>query len=149
MSLLLNQTARIRSMALPSNSALYEFHGERKVLRRVRGAWKKGNYTPLEMTLKELAKFAPKVFKIVNAMAKNRSVVSFQVVVPSQKLSPRKKGPTVSKKPTNTKGTIVKKGTAKPSKPVAAKPSKKPVAAKPSKPVASKQAKPKSKKKKA
>ena len=76
------------------------------------------------MTLKELAKFAPKVYKIVNAMAKNRSVVSFQVVVPSQKLPSRKKGTGVVKKPTAAKGAVVNKGTAKPSKPVAAKKAK-------------------------
>ncbi len=123
-SLELKQSRRAKLMALPKNSALYEFQGERKVLRRVRGAWRKGHYTPLEMTLKELAKFAPKVRDIVNAMAKNRSIVSFQVVVPSQKLPPRKERTIEVTKRATTKGTIAKKEISKASKPVAAKQAK-------------------------
>ncbi len=80
------------TQALPKNTALYRFVRSRKVVRRVRGAWAKGYYTPLEMTLKELAKFAPKVYKIVKVISKNRAVDSFQVLIPAQKLPRKKKG---------------------------------------------------------
>ena len=113
-----------RSRSLPKNTALYRFVPSRKVVRRVRGAWAKGMMTPLEMTLKELSKFAPKVYGIVNAMSKNRAVVSFQVLIPAQKIPKKKKGTKTtpvkmpSKKATpktvaKKKGTGKKKGTAK------------------------------------
>ncbi|MDZ4850218.1 MAG: hypothetical protein SGI77_13120 [Pirellulaceae bacterium] len=77
--------SRPRISDLPKNSALYRYSLPRRILRRVRGAWAKGHYAPLEMTLKELAKFAPRVSKIVGAMAKDRCVASFEVIVPSRK----------------------------------------------------------------
>ncbi len=76
---------KAKSRSLPKNTAIYRYVRSRKVVRRERGAWAKGFSTPLEMTLKELAKYAPKVYKIVSLMAKNGAVASFEVLIPAQK----------------------------------------------------------------
>ena len=113
-------SAMAAPIALPKNSALYQYHPDRKTFRRLRGAWAIGHFTPLEMTLKELAKFAPKVFKLVNPKTKSRAVISFQVIVPSQtlpskgktssKVASKKPSPkTIASAPTKKKETPKKK----------------------------------------
>jgi len=57
------------------------------------------------MTLKELAKYAPKVHEIVNAASKSKAVASFKVIIPAQKLPGKKKKSAESKpaKPSSKK----------------------------------------------
>lgn len=99
--------------SIPKNAALYRYVRQSKKLRRVRGAWSKGQYAPLEMTLKELAKFAPNVSEIVSAMAKNKAVASFQVIVPAQKIPKTSLAAKSTRPAAATKSKIVsKKGTS-------------------------------------
>ncbi len=41
--------------------------------------------------MRELSKFAPKVYEVVQSMLKSRAVVAFEVVIPSQKIPSNRK----------------------------------------------------------
>jgi hypothetical protein len=99
----LSLASSMKARMLPKNTALYRYVRSRKVVRRERGAWAKGYSTPLELTLKELAKYAPKVYKIVSLMAKSSAVASFEVLIPAQKLPSKKSKPKAKAKPTAKK----------------------------------------------